>query len=237
MPLPWLYILHPQERYLPGITKWLTEVDARVKADPSWDGCVIKPLEYDDQAGFYVPTVVGLVKRRPGPVILIQKVRRSLRERLEAILRRSARVLCVPVSNTDDLWMVFQEARQSYEDGEPRISRREVVAYLIVRKLAALHKWGGKSSNKAFLWSEDLPKGSFPKDIATDREIIDIANMLAREGVLVTKQSQGKPKYGLADKSVVQPILDTRSFASCRRLKKFFEKDPIRVSSRRLDFK
>jgi hypothetical protein len=174
------------------------------------------------------------VKRDPGPVILIQKVQHSTRNRLEQIVGQVSQVISSDVWDTDSLWSVLEAARVGYEEGHPLISVRELLAYRIVRKLAAQDKWGGEAKNKAFLWEEDLPNGGFPAEFTNRREILDVAHMLVSVEILTTKKSQGEVKYALGSKSVVQPILDNRSFSTCPGLRKYFEKDARRVSSRAL---
>lgn len=232
MPLPRLYILHPPEARLPGITAWLAEVQTRACGRVEWDGCEFVRDEYDLQASFSTASVSDKVKRRPGPVVLIQKVQHSARNRLEELVGRVAQVISAHVWDADSLWDLLEAARGGFEEGHPLISVRELLAYRIVRKLAAQDKWGGEAKNKAFLWEEDLPNGGFPAEFTNRREILDVAHMLASVGVLTTKKSQGEVKYALGEKSVVQPILDNRSFTRIPQLRKYFEKDARRVSSR-----
>lgn len=235
MPIPRLYILHPPEQRLPGITMWMAAAQSRMAESSDWDGCTVTPREYDLQAAFNVPTISDLILQDPGPVVVIEKVQQSLRSRLEAIVASKVVLTCAAVAGEDDLWRILETAREQHEDGLPRIPLREVIAYLILRKLAAQGNWGGQAKNKAFLWVDDLPNGGFPKDICDRRKILDVAHRLCNEGILVMKE--GKDKIGLGDKAVVQPILDNRSFASMPALRKFFEKEPTRVSCRILDQK
>lgn len=239
MPLPFLHIFHPHESRLPGIGAWLAEVCALLKQEPNWDSCVIRVVEYDLQAGFNVATQSDLVKRNVGPVILIEKVQGSLRDHLEKLINRVTCLYCVPVSCSEDIYETCETARREFEDGQPRIPEREVIGYLIVRKLAKLDRWGGASLNKNFLWSDDLPNGGFPKELCDRRAILDIAERLVQLEILTKKISSGRPKLALSKKPLVQPILDTKSFSAhpCYRdLRKFFERNPRRISVRFLDY-
>ena len=94
-----------------------------------------------------------------------------------------------------DIWQACEEARLAYLDGQPRIPRRELVAYLIVRKLRQLDKWGGAASYKSFLWEDDLPNGGFPEEAGGARSVKDVADALCNAGVLVRKNSEGSWKY------------------------------------------
>ncbi len=205
------------------------------KADVNWDKCKTRLAQYDENAAFDVPTQFDLVRRAPGPVIFIQNVQAKLRARLEAMLRRKAIVYVIALRTADELWAVCETARQAYDDGEPRIPQRELIAYLIVRKLERQDKWGGTSLNKAFLWSENLPKGGFPKDIG-NREIFDVAAELDRYGIVTSKVSNGHKKFALGPKRVVQPILDTKSFASVPAIHPFFQRGACLVTARLLDY-
>lgn len=235
MPIPHLYILHPAESRLPGITARLASAQDRVRNSAAWDDCSISTFEYDPQAGFNVPTVSDFVLRNPGPVLLIQKVQHRLRTRLEELLKSRVVVYCAEIACDDDLWAILEEAREAHEDGQPRVPLREVIAYLILRKLESQGKWGGEAKNKAFLWSDDLARGGFPKDLCDAREIMNVAQELAKADILSFKKSEGKSKYALGEKGIVQPILDSHSFTSQPSLKKFFERNSKRVNCRILD--
>ena len=125
----------------------------------------------------------------------------------------------------------------SYEDGEPRIPLREVLAILIIKKLVANDCWGGIAKNKCFMWAHLLPKGGFPKDLADNREILNVAHMLVTYDILSMKKSQGKTKYALGDKAIVESILHSQSFDDFPKLRKFFEKSVHRISGRVRDSK
>lgn len=236
MPMPHLHILHPPECRFPGITQWIAEVEQILRRDEKWEGCVFRRAVYDEQARFNVPTQVDLVRRSPGPVILVQKVQGATREQFERILQRRVSTYCITPTCAEDIWQACETARQAYEDGEPRVPLREVIAFLILRKLERQGKWGGESLNKSFLWSENLPKGGFPKDLVCPSEVLDVAEQLARLGILNVKKSQGQRKYALGPKSVVQPILDAKSFEIQPCIRKFFERNPKRVMASLLDY-
>jgi hypothetical protein len=242
MPLLNLHILHPPESRIPGISAWMAEVQTLVSNDAKWDGCKIRRSEYDSQGSFIVATEGDLIRRNPGPVVVIQKIQAKLREKLVAMLPRDICVYHVPVTCAEDFWQAIETARAAYEDGEPKIPLREAIAYLILKKLERHDYWGGGSANKAFLWTANLPKGGFPHDIVDQQMVLAVAIELERVGLLQSKNSCGQRKIALGQKSVVQPILDQKSFRVLlpdvhRKLVKFFEGDNQRVSIRVLDFK
>lgn len=236
MPLPHLYILHPPENRLPGIASWLAKVEQLLKADASWDGCLLHQGEYDDQASIDVHREVTRVTKQPGPVIMVQKVQTRQYDMLKQRLSRRALVYLVNVMDSTQLFSACEEAKRSYENGEPSIPLRELIAYLIIRKLDRQGKWGGVALNKNFLWREDLPKGGFPGDIVNKRDIFDTAEALLREGVLTDKTSEGEQKLALGPRNIVAPILQYKCFTAVPRMAKFFNKSNKLVPAYWLDW-
>ncbi len=164
-------------------------------------------------------------------MIFIQKVRLGLYTRFRDILRREVSVYTIEPTCPGDIRAVCEEARVAYEDGQPRIPSRELIAYLILAKLARQDKWGGTALNKNFLWAFLLPKGGFPKGIASDRDVHEVADALYNTGLLVRKMSEGQTKYALADKAIIQPILDNKHFQNIPNLRKFFDRSRKQVLS------
>ncbi len=232
MTLPHLHLYHPPETVAGYLLDWMADVEQALRSDANWDNCQRSRTVYDVQAGFDVPTEVDRVRRNPGPVIFIQKVQRRRLERFRDILQREVSVYVIAPTCPTDILDACEEARRGYEDGEPRISLRELIAYLILAKLARQDKWGGTSRNKNFLWGSDLPKGGFPKNVVDDRDVLQVADALCNAGVLTRKRSQGKMKYALGDKSIVQPILDRKHFANVATLRNYFDRSPRNVSAR-----
>jgi len=236
MPLPHLHLLHPMETYAPHLPGWLGEVQSLMLADPNWDGCRPRRVAYDRQAGFNLPTEVDRVRREPGPVIFIQKVQARLLDRFRQLVQRQVAVYAISPTCSRDIWAACETAREEYEDGHPRIPLRELIAYLILRKLERQDKWGGLALNKCFLKSEVLPNGGFPKGICSPRDIQQVADVLRNAGVLAQKKSQGRTKYALGDKAVVQPILDSKSFEAYPGLRNYFDRSTTHVPARLLDY-
>ena len=71
---------------------------------------------------------------------------------------------------------------------------------------------GWRALKKTFLWASDLPRGGFPKEFCTDRDIQEVANVLYNANLLTRKKSRSELKYALGAKSIIQPILDSKSF-------------------------
>ena len=237
MPLPHLHIFHPAESSAPHLVGWLSEVHHLLGGEVNWDGCQLHRWPLDSQAAFDVATAIGNVRNGPGPVIFLQKVQARLVKQFRQKVGRSISVYTIDPPTSTEIYEVCEQRRRAYEEGEPRISLREAIAFRILAKLARLDKWGGTALNKSFLWASDLPRGGFPKDICTDRDILDVANTLFNLGFLVGKMSQGEMKYALARKELIQPILDSKTFpAEAHSLQNFFDRSKGYVSIRRLDY-
>ena len=151
MPLPNLYVFHPPPSRASHLMPWLAEVEELLQSDPNWDNCDLHRVVYNDQGGFNVPTETDRVRRNPGPVIFLYKVQARLLARFREIVGRELSVYTILPTCSTDIWEACEEARTAYEDGEPRIPLRELIAYLIVSKLARHDMWGGTSLNKKLL--------------------------------------------------------------------------------------
>jgi hypothetical protein len=236
MPLPHLHVFHPAIRVAPHLPEWLGSVEGLLRADATWDGCTFHRLVFDEQAAFDVPTAVDFVNRSRGPVIVIQKVQARLLDRFRSMVQRRVSIYPLSPSCAEDIWQACESARQAFEDGDPRISLRELIAYLIIRKLERQGKWGGTALNKNFLGADDLPKGGFPKECSNTREILQVADVLYNASVLSGKLGDGQTKYALGPVQIVQPILDSRAFEGIRSLQNYFSRDRIFVSADLLDY-
>ncbi len=237
MPLPRIYIYHPPET-LPGyehLVRWLAQVRQLMLADAKWDGCEVIPVRLDEQLGFNVANEVRRLKNNPGPVVFVHKVQRGRYRSFAKKLQRDVNVYSAEMATSaSDVFDKCEEALAVYEGGEPRISKRELVAYLIIAKLARGGHWAGGAKYKAYLWADDLPKGGFPKS-ASKGEVLDAADVLFNAGLVRKKVSGGKRKYGLAEKTVIQPILDNRSFEGNQKMEKWFQRCKDTVPSRDLN--
>lgn len=236
MPLPCIYIYHPPES-LPGyehLVPWLAELRQLMQANAMWDGCEVISVRLDNQLGLNVSTEVRRIKHRPGPAVFVHKVQRRLYQSLSQKLQRVVKVYSIEAAvSAADILAKCEQARVEYEGGEPRISKRELVAYLIIAKLGRGDYWAGDAKNKAYLKASDLPNGGFPKDVSKG-EVSDAVDVLFNAGLVKKKSSGGKPKFGLAEKAVVQPILETRSFAGNQSMEKWFQRGRETVPARDL---
>lgn len=237
MPLPRIYIYHPLET-LCGyeyVVPWLAELSQLMQADAKWDGCEVIPIRLDAQRGFNVANEVRRIKNNPGPAVFIHKVQRRLYHSLSEKLQRDVNVYSAETATcASDVFHKCEEALEEFEGGEPRIAKRELVAYLVIAKLARGEYWAGGAKYKAYLKADDLPNGGFPKHVSKG-EVFDAADVLFNAGLLRKKSSGGRPKYGLAEKTVLQPILDNKSFDGNRKMEKWFQRGKETVPARDLN--
>lgn len=237
MPLSHLHFFHPSIRIAPHLPEWLAAVRDDLRATAEWRDCEFHLRSYDDQCAFDVPTAVDHVNRHLGPVVVIRKVQAALLDRFRRNVQRRVSIYVLEPLNSGDLRRACETARVAFENGEPHLSTRELIAYLTIRKLERLGKWGGTALNKNFLWAEDIPNGGFPKVLCDTRKILEVADALFNAGLLTRKKSEGKWKYALGPKATVQPILESRGFAICPLMEKFFSKDNAFESAMLLDYK
>ncbi|MBU0717525.1 MAG: hypothetical protein KJ749_04690 [Planctomycetes bacterium] len=228
-----IYLLHPRERYSPGISGRISEVHALLREEPLWDDWDISTTEYNHENSFDVRRIVSQVHDRPGPVVLLEKVQTKAREILRSRLRSKSIVLVASAVDPTDIWESLIQARHRFESGEPHLPRKLVVAILLVRKLEHGHYWAGNA--KGYLYLDDLGKGR-----GVPEEFADITPQVAADlylhDILIKKPSQGRKKYALNPdrKSEVHMIVEQGAFEN-ERLRVLLEKDRTEVSARVLD--
>ena len=228
-----LYLLHPQNRFLPGIMTWVEEIRATLAQDADWVGREIISREYDIENSFRVIDIVSQVIQVPGPVILVEKVQSRARELLRQHLRSRSVVVVTPCADSTDLYEAVQTARVRFESGEPFLPRKLVVAILLLQKLERGHYWGGNA--KRYMYQADLAKAR-----GVDEKFANItpqvANDLLLKDVLIKKPSGGKVKYALNPdrKAEIYAIIERREFLNGD-LERVLLKDKEEVSARELD--
>src|ERR1700722_11879729 len=136
-----VYLRHPRERILPGVSSWVTEVRARLAAEPAWVDWEIESEAYDAQCACGVQSVADKVRNVRGRVLLIEPVQTLARERLRDRLRSSVPVLVQAARCADELCENLEEARRRFLAFRPVLPRRFVAAVLIVRKLERGDYW------------------------------------------------------------------------------------------------
>lgn len=219
MPVSHVHVVHAPE-HIP----WLAQVELTLQEAEEWTGTSIHRIELDSQKGFVVATAVNCVRRAPGPVLFVGKVQARLRIRFEEILGREYAIYDLQPTAADHISDALWEAFRAADRGEPLMSQREAIAFLIIAKLRRQNKWGGSAKFKDFLWIDLLPKGGFPKELSK-RDIRQVADKLCSVGVLKHKESEGQLKIALGDKATIEHIIEQRQLIHLEPLEKFFRRD------------
>ena len=234
MPPPKIFLYHPPFERMPHLPGWFADVETLMRDEAYFDSCEVERIPLNDQLGFDLSNETRRIMENPMPAIFVGKVQKQLFSFLIARTQRKA-MLYTLISPTDsaDVLSAVEEACKEFDGGEPKIFKRELVAYLVVAKLDRGKFWAGTAKNKEFLWADDIPNGGFPREV-TKGEVKDAVDILHRCGVLEKKA--GKPKYGLGEKGLVQQILDSKSFASVDdRITNWLQRKPARVSAKLLE--
>ena len=228
-----IYLLHPQDKFLPVVTEWVEEARETLQDDEQWRGWELLAKTYSDQNSFKVRDIILMVRQTVGPLVLIKPVQTKPRELLREALRSRTVILVEPAGDSTDIYRILDEARQRFESGEPFLPRKFVVAVLIVRKLEAGHYWGGNA--KSYMYETDLAKGrGVPEQFADIAS--KVANDLLLKDVLIRKSSNRKTKYALNPerRPEVYAIVENASFHN-QALDRLLAKDKNEVSARILE--
>jgi hypothetical protein len=112
-----IYLLHPQDKFLPVVSDWVSEAREILQDDGQWvewDLCV---TIYSRENSFKFQDVLSQVRQTVGPLVLIQPVQTKPRELLRRALRSQTIVLTESVSDSTDIYRVLDEARRRFESG------------------------------------------------------------------------------------------------------------------------
>lgn len=234
MPDNCIYLLHPQERFLPGIGAWISEYSDFAATEVAWSGWTLQTISYDDANNFSARGVLSRVADRLGPVVLVEKAQTPAKERLRELLRHRSVVVVTYASDATDILAALDCARERFLSGEPFLPRKFVVAVLILRKLERGDYWGGGAKNKAFAYADELAKGRGVDDQFADVSR-EVANDLYLHDLLVKKPSKSRTKYALNPsrrEDVYAAINDCRF---SEKLTRILMKDQNEVAARHLD--
>ncbi len=220
-----VYLLYPLDRQFPGILAWIDEaVSVFEESNPQFSAFRI---EYDTANNFAAMKLASRIITSVGPIVIVHPVQakpvRILRQRSGT----RSEILEVPASCSEDVWAALEKSVQLVRDGFPQIAFKMAAAVLVVRKLIAQEKWGGK---KGYLWGSDLPRGGIPASLVDS--VMTVADELKNGGVLITKISNGSLKYALNSARtdwVHQSANGDFSFDP--RLRKILDKDTSRMVS------
>ncbi|MEQ8789882.1 MAG: hypothetical protein RIC55_26545 [Pirellulaceae bacterium] len=196
MPENCIYLLHPQETFLPGIAGWIGEFQEFAASEQDWFNWDLVTIPYDEANSFTARDVYSRVAERLGPVVMLENVQTSARERLRKLLRYRSVVVVTRAGRVTDILDALLSARERFIAGEPFLPRKFVVAILILRKLINGDYWGGGAKNKAYAYADELAKGR-----GVDEQFADVAKQVANDlflhDLLLKKPSKGRKKYAL----------------------------------------
>jgi len=191
------YVLHPQERFLPGINAWTHDLRSLLAADSEWANCRLIAIPHDDTNGFSANDLFSRIAGALGPVIIVEQVQTAPRENLRRLLRSRTIVSVADcIQGPEDLWQELETARKRFQSGEPFLPRKFVVAVLILRKLIHGDYWGGGAKYKAYAYVDNLAKGRGVDDQFSD-VTSEVANDLINKGMLLKKPSNRRKKCAL----------------------------------------
>lgn len=234
MPENSIYLLHPQETFLPGIGGWIDDFREFAASEGDWSNWTLETISYDEKNNFNARGVFSRVVGRIGPVVVVEKVQTPAKEHLRELLRHRSVVVVTHASDTTQILDSLNCARSRYLTGEPFLPRKFVVAVLILRKLERGNYWGGGAKNKAYAYADELAKGR-----GVDEQFADIAREVANDlflhDLLVSKPSKGRTKYALnpSQRESVHAAVNDCSFGE--KLRRVLVKDQNEVSARLLD--
>ncbi len=189
-----IYLLHPPPSRLPGIVEELDEVRRLIETDDDWRDWDLVSIPYSESNSFHVGELYGRVCSRNGPVVLLEKVQRKPLDELRQKCQRKTPIVVAEAYDAVTIYGSIADARKRFENWEPVMPLRLVLAVLIVRKLNKSNFWGG--NDKSYLWGDDLPKGGMPSGVSP-AQIYEVANALLLKNVLQVKPSGRQKKYAL----------------------------------------
>ena len=189
-----IYLGFPNNRLYPTMPEWVGEVRELVINDSDWDGWDLSELEYDMRSALQINDVSSAINTRVGPCVLVKPVQaRVFRELRERLYGRTV-VLSGSVSDSTDILVLMERARELHDAGEPMLPRKLVIALLLLAKLEKHQMWGGR--NKGYMWTSDLAKGRGLPECYSD-QLPAVINDLGLRELLIKKQSRGRGKYAL----------------------------------------
>lgn len=202
-----IYLLHPQDRYLPGIVHWIHDLRALLNEDPEWAGWKIIDSEHNVENGICVRDRVSQISSQLGPVLAIDPIKGSDYYNLRDRLQMRVAVARAVVTCSEDIWTHLSKLRAYHEQGDPRLPAKYITAMHIIWKLSHEHMWGGNA--KGYKWRDDIPKGrGMPEE--AEPYVIEVLSDLLLAGLLASKRSKTGIKYCLnADKKASYTMLWT----------------------------
>jgi hypothetical protein len=195
--MPELYIIAQTDQYFPGIVQWIDSAWTRllsVRGDCDWSYRLIRA---DAANSFHALDAYSLVAETRGPVLILGAIKQAPITILHAKLEFECILLhVVGLACVDDIYGAMSEVLRRHDAGEPHVPIRYAAAVQIFRKFQKHNYWGGEGLNKAFIWADDVPNGRGVTGAVAPYALM-VAGEMANRGLLKSKRSNGKLKYGL----------------------------------------
>lgn len=227
-----LHVGVPPDRHAPGLVDC---VRAFIEGEFSvvCTGWKTHIFNYDQTCSFNINDLCSAVVSAPGPVLLLHPVKNADHLNFRARLGGRQNIVMKEAFDTEAIRAAVAEVKQAHDNGDPHISRDQVVALLIMRKLDQERMWMGHNK-KGCMWADDIPNGRGVDEKFKSR-VAPVLNILLQAGLLDTKRSKGKNKYALHPdrRELIMGILETRQFP--KELEDTFARCRETVSCRELD--
>lgn len=109
------YYLHlglPSSRYHPMLPDWIKVVwEGVIAQQPDWN---LRCFEYDNNCGFVVQDQITAIKGTPGPVLLVEPVQTTCRNKLLERISLQFSVMVEDVSCEDELTSAVNQSIDAY---------------------------------------------------------------------------------------------------------------------------
>ncbi|MDN5780612.1 MAG: hypothetical protein L0H23_01090 [Luteimonas sp.] len=182
-------------------------------AAPTWDiaSWEVHVTHYASDTSVNVGDFSSRVLSAPGPVLLLQPIQRNSRIEIHTRVGGSLPVLVEEAYELAHLSQFINGAITAFNDGVPQVPLDRAAALMLMHKLDKNHMWAGNA--KGYMWAADLSKGRGYDEQYADRLPL-VLSILSREGLLVSKPSQGKKKWALnrARRADIYEIMRTQRF-------------------------
>ena len=230
MPVPRsIYIGHPASAYEGDPASLVRACGAQPALHNDW---VIRERPYDSKASLHVRDFCSMVLQSPGPVLLLEPVRRNVLEDIRSRIGSRVPVVACSVSDLAGLRQKIIELGSLFDSGEPSLPLDCVVAILMMRKFDQEHMWSGNS--KGYMWFDWIHRGR-GLDEKFHPRVAHVLNVLLQHGIVVMKNSCSKKKYALnpARRSEIYGYLRSRRLPE--EVEKILSRNGAVESARSLD--
>ncbi len=216
-----IYVIlpHPTRQTHP-LGDWVQTALETLQREGGWEQWQIRTYQADQQGKTQLNPIRARIQLIPGPILLLGPVSPPTATQVRQSFPTFVTVTSFAHS-VGDLVTLCRDARTRFDNGEPLIPRRRAAAIVILRDLNGRDKWCGHS--KGYHWWHLVQKniGATFSNVADD-----VVNLLKLHQYVISKPSQGKPKYGCNPKrrAEIQLIVTEGKFVD-RRLLEVLDRD------------